>query len=214
MLSRHLCPPLLLLLVGCLTSQQQASVSQGWICSDNCPCCHTEIEGAGQTFSLTQSQYTDIRPTSPSAALILPCTWQGSHRSINCDVTGMTWLGKGSTGQAGIEPWSPALEADTFATRPTRQCSLLTSLSPIKPKNYVRADKSLCKLNFFQIEWKLCKRTDTEALTISHPVAFIEGQGYSEKTLDVDIIKCERNWFINIWTHTHVQAFYFVDWIS
>ena len=32
--------------VGCLTSQQQASVSQGRICSDNFTCCHTEIEVA------------------------------------------------------------------------------------------------------------------------------------------------------------------------
>ena len=38
------------LLVGCLTSQQQASVSQGRICSDNLTCCHTEIEVADQTF--------------------------------------------------------------------------------------------------------------------------------------------------------------------
>ena len=55
------------LLVGCLTSQQHASVSQGQICSDNCMCCHTEIEVADQTFHLTQSQYTDTGPTSPSA---------------------------------------------------------------------------------------------------------------------------------------------------
>ena len=34
------------LLVGCLTSQQQASVSQGRICSDNFTCCHTEIDVA------------------------------------------------------------------------------------------------------------------------------------------------------------------------
>ena len=47
------------LLVGCLTSQQQASVSQGRICSDNYTCCHTEIEVADQTFYLTQTQYTD-----------------------------------------------------------------------------------------------------------------------------------------------------------
>ena len=43
------------LLVGCLTSQQQASVSQGRICSDNFTCCHTEIEVAVPTFYLTQS---------------------------------------------------------------------------------------------------------------------------------------------------------------
>ena len=28
-------------LVACLTSQQHASASQGWVCSDNFTCCHT-----------------------------------------------------------------------------------------------------------------------------------------------------------------------------
>ena len=37
----------------CLTSQQQASVSQGRICSENCTYCHTETEAADQTFYLT-----------------------------------------------------------------------------------------------------------------------------------------------------------------
>ena len=41
-------------LVGCLKSQQQASVSQGRICSDNFTCRHTEIEVADPTFHLTQ----------------------------------------------------------------------------------------------------------------------------------------------------------------
>ena len=63
-------------LVACLTSQQQASVSQGRICSDNFTCCHTEIEVADPTFYLTQSQYTDTGPTSPSADPITPGTWQ------------------------------------------------------------------------------------------------------------------------------------------
>ena len=71
------------LLVGCLTSQQQASVSQGRICSDDFTCCHTEIEVADQTFYLTQSQYTDTGPTSPSADPITPGAWQGSHWSAN-----------------------------------------------------------------------------------------------------------------------------------
>ena len=71
------------LLVGCLTSQQQASVSQGRICSDNFTCCHTEIELADPTFYLTQSQYTDTGPTSPSADPITPGAWQGSHWSAN-----------------------------------------------------------------------------------------------------------------------------------
>ena len=55
------------LFVGCSTSQQHASVSQGRICTDKFMCCHTEIEVADQTFYLIQSQYTDTGPTSPSA---------------------------------------------------------------------------------------------------------------------------------------------------
>ena len=71
------------LFVGCLTSQQHASVSQGRICTDNFTSCHTEIEAADQTFHLTQSQYTDTGPTSPSADPITPGAWQGSHWSAN-----------------------------------------------------------------------------------------------------------------------------------
>ena len=69
------------LLAGCLTSQQHASVSQGRIYSDNFTCCHTEIEVADPTFYLTQSQYTDTRPTSPSTDPKTPGAWQGSHWS-------------------------------------------------------------------------------------------------------------------------------------
>ena len=45
------------LFVGCLSSQQHASVSQGRICTDNFTCCHTEIEAADQesTASLRDS---------------------------------------------------------------------------------------------------------------------------------------------------------------
>ena len=70
-------------LLACLTSQQQASVSQGRICSDKFTCCHTEIEVADQTFYLTQSQNTDTGPTSPSADPITPGAWQGIHWSAN-----------------------------------------------------------------------------------------------------------------------------------
>ena len=91
-------------LVGCLTSQQHASVSQGRICSDNFTCCHTEIEVADPTFHLTQSQYTDTGPTSPSADPIMPGAWQGSHWSANFEVTGMTRPRK-IPSQAGFEPW-------------------------------------------------------------------------------------------------------------
>ena len=92
------------LLVGCLTSQQHASVSQGRICSDNFTCCHTEIEVADPTFYLTQSQYTDTGPTSPSADPITPGAWQGSHWSANFEVTGMTRPRK-IPAQARFEPW-------------------------------------------------------------------------------------------------------------
>ena len=68
-------------IVGCLTPQQNASVSQGRICSDNFTWCHTEKEVADPTFHLTQSQYTDTRPTSPSTDPITPGAWQSSHWS-------------------------------------------------------------------------------------------------------------------------------------
>ena len=63
------------LLAGCLTSQQHASVSQRRICTYNSTSCHTETEGADPTFYLTQSQYTDIGPTSPSTDPIMPDAW-------------------------------------------------------------------------------------------------------------------------------------------
>ena len=88
--------------VGCLTSQQPASISQGRICSDSCTCCHTEIQVADQTFYRSQSQYIDTGPTSPSADPITPDAWQGSHWSANFEVTGMTRSGK-IPSQAGFE---------------------------------------------------------------------------------------------------------------
>ena len=87
--------------VGCLTSQQHASVPQGRICSDNFTCCHTKIQGADQAFYFTRSQYTDTGPTSPSADPIMPDAWQGSHWSVNVYVTGMTRQRK-SPGVSGI----------------------------------------------------------------------------------------------------------------
>ena len=100
--------------VGCLTSRQHASVSQGQICSDNFTCCHAEIEVADQTFHLTQSQYTDTGPTSPSADPITPGAWQGSHRSANFSVTGMT---KKSRRKRDSNPGSSVLEVDALTTR-------------------------------------------------------------------------------------------------
>ena len=71
------------LFVGCLTTQQHASVSQGRIFSDSFMCCHIEIEVADQTFHLTQSQYTDTGPTNPSTDPKTPGAWQDSHWIAN-----------------------------------------------------------------------------------------------------------------------------------
>ena len=111
----------LCLFVDCLTSQQQASVSQGRICSDNCTCCHTEIEVAHQTFYLTQSQYTDTGPTGPSADPITPSAWQGSHCSASFLSHWYDSTPKKSRRKRDWNPGSSALEADALPTRPTRR---------------------------------------------------------------------------------------------
>ena len=113
-----------LLFVGCLTPQQHVCVSQGWICSDSCMCCHTEIEVADQTFYLILSQYADTWPTSLSTDPITPGAWQGSHCSTNVQITGMTWPWKRSTLKAAIKPRFAALEADALTTRPAGWCRL------------------------------------------------------------------------------------------
>ena len=71
------------LFVGCLMSQQHASVSQRRICSDNFTCCNNDTEVANPTFHLTQSQYTDTGPTSSSTYPITQGAWQGSHWSAS-----------------------------------------------------------------------------------------------------------------------------------
>ena len=100
------------LFVGCLTSQQQASVSQGRICSDNFTCCHTETEVADRTFYLTQSQYTDTGLTSPNTDPITPGAWQGSHWSANFEVTGMTRPRKKSRHKRDSNQGPSALDSD------------------------------------------------------------------------------------------------------
>ena len=100
------------LLVGCLTFQQHASVSQRRIRPDNFTCCHTEIEVTDQTFYLTQSQYTDTGPTSPSTDPIMPGAWQGSHWSANFSVTGMTRSRK-NPDASGIRTWDLPLSRRT-----------------------------------------------------------------------------------------------------
>ena len=55
--------------LGCLTSQQHASISQEQICSDSCMCCHSDVEVADQTCYLIQSQCTDTQQPVPVLTL-------------------------------------------------------------------------------------------------------------------------------------------------
>ena len=110
---------LLLLFVGCLTSQQQASVSQGRICSVKFTWCHNGIEVADQTFYLTQSQYTYTGPTSPSADPTTPGALQGSHRSANFCVTAMTRPRKKPVGSGIRTPDLSLSRRDALTTRPS-----------------------------------------------------------------------------------------------
>ena len=125
MLIFHL-KPTQLLFVGCLTSQQHVSVSQGRILLDNFMCCHIETEVADQTFHLTESQYTDTGPTSPSTDPITPGAWQGSHWSYS-EYQFLShkydWTLKKSQRKRDLNLGSSALEADALTTRPTRRSS-------------------------------------------------------------------------------------------
>ena len=116
------------LLVGCLMSQQHASVSQGRICLDNFTCCHTEIEVADQTFNLTQSQYTDTVPTSPNTDPRTPGAWQGSHWRANFLSHWYDSTPEKSRHKGDSNPGSSALKA--FTTRPTRRSALWLSGQP------------------------------------------------------------------------------------
>ena len=114
--------------VGCLN----AGVSQGRICSDNFTCCHTEIQVAEQTFHLTQSQYTDTGPTSPSPDPITPGAWQGGHLSANFKVTSMTRLRKNAVANGNRTLDLPLSRYTGFAltTRPPRRRELRTARQP------------------------------------------------------------------------------------
>ena len=97
-------------------SQQHASVSQRLICTDNFMCCHTETEVADQPFYLTQSQYTNTGPTSPSTDPITPGAWQGSHWIPM--FKSLVWLDpEKSCHKRDSNPGSSAAKADTLTTR-------------------------------------------------------------------------------------------------
>ena len=99
------------------------------ICPDNFTCCHTEMEVADQTFYLTQSQYTDTGPTSPSADPITPGAWQGSHWSAN--FKSLLWLDPEKIlVQAGFKPGIFRSRGGCLNTRPARPCSEQSSHTP------------------------------------------------------------------------------------
>ena len=66
----------LLLFAKYKTSHQHASVSQRLVCSDNCTGRHTEVA------DLTQSHFSDTRPTSSSYGPVTQSAGQSSHWSI------------------------------------------------------------------------------------------------------------------------------------
>ena len=78
--------------------------------------------GAHQTVYLTQSQYTDTGPASPSADPITPGAWQGSHWSANFEVIGMTRPRKNPEASGNRTPDLP--QGGALATVPTRGCQV------------------------------------------------------------------------------------------
>ena len=132
-----------LLCVRCLMSKQNASVSQGRICSDNFTCWHIGIEVADQTVYLTQSQYTDTGRTSPSADTITPGTRQGNHYGANVEVTG--WLDPDkSRCKWDSNPGSSALAADALTTKLTRRCGKGKGSGETKGKQTRNNTKCVC----------------------------------------------------------------------
>ena len=69
-------------LLVCLTSQEHASVSQGWTCSDNFTCCHTEI-----VHALQLSQRGVYFFFYLSFDMVLPCLFVGwlLHIPATCE---------------------------------------------------------------------------------------------------------------------------------
>ena len=99
-------------LVGRLTSQQHASVSQRRICSDRFTCCHTDIEAADQTSYLIQSQYNaSITPGVWRVATGVPL--KKSLVRLNPDNPHIA--------SGNRTPGSSALDADALPTRSTRR---------------------------------------------------------------------------------------------
>ena len=80
-----------------------------------------ETEIADQNFHLTQSQYTDTGPTSPSTDPITLGAWQGSHWNAKFLSHWYDSAPEKSRRKRDSNPESSALEVDTLTTRPTRR---------------------------------------------------------------------------------------------
>ena len=92
--------------VGCVTRQQYSCVSRRRICSDNCTCCHNEIGVVDQACYLTEIQYTDTRPTSPSTDPVTP----GARKAATRVPTLSQWYGSSLVsprGKRGPNPGPP-----------------------------------------------------------------------------------------------------------
>ena len=79
-------------------------------------------EVADQTFYLTQSQYTDTGPTSPSTDPITPGAWQGSAATGVPIFKSLVGLDPEKIpAQAGFEPGIFRSRGGRLTTRPTRR---------------------------------------------------------------------------------------------
>ena len=103
----------------------------------NFMCCHSEKDVADQTFYLTQSQYTDTRPTSPSADPIMRGTSQGSHWSASFHVTGMTRPGEIPL-QAGFETRIFRSQSGRLNHEANEAVCLLVAYRPSNMRVYLR----------------------------------------------------------------------------
>ena len=73
------------------------------------------------SFHITQSQYTDTGPTSPSTDPITPDAWQGRHWSANFLSHWYDSTPEKSRRKRDSNPGSSAVEVDALTTRPTRR---------------------------------------------------------------------------------------------
>ena len=104
------------LMVAYLTSKQQASVSQGRICSDMCKCCHTEIK------LYISPSHSILTPGQPIPALILERQAPGRvAKGVPVCESLLTQSGKKSRGKRDSNPGAAALEADALTTRLARR---------------------------------------------------------------------------------------------